>query len=121
MGLFTSHKVTLWMDLGEDPATYERLWARTVLTCRAEEHSGAVASMNGSVSTDGLALFIPPQLGYADPASFTGEGWTLRSGDYVQVGVSAESEPPAGAYRLTGVKKCCLHGERVHHWEVSAQ
>lgn len=121
MGLFTSHKVTLWMDLGEDPVTYKRTWARRVIVCRAEEKSGSVASMNGSVSTDGLALFIPPQPGYVDPDSFTEEGWTLRDGDSAQVGVSEDTTPPAGSCRLTGVIKCCLHGDRVHHWEVSAE
>jgi hypothetical protein len=123
-----AHTVTLYNALGEVDrrATY----ARTVLAgVRVEAKSGAVASMAGSTSTDGLLVFIPGAIGgYVEPEVYVGQGWTLREGDLLVVGECTSDIPPVAVtqleatrevYRIKGFETLRLRDEHVHHWEVA--
>lgn len=127
--LMRAHTVTLYNALGEVDrhATY----ARTVLAgVRVQESSGAVASLSGKVSTDGVLVFIPGDTaGFVEPEAYTGEGWTLREDDLLVIGECDSDVPPATVqqleatrevYRLTGYRTCtgAARGS-VHHWEVA--
>lgn len=140
-GLMSTATVTLYNATGEVDrrATY----LRTVLAgVRAEETSGAVATMQGRTSADGLALYIPGTLsGYVEPEAFIGRplsspygvpssgGWTVRPGDLVVAGICELEIPPATVqqleegrrvYRVTGVETLADRRGRIHHLEVSA-
>jgi hypothetical protein len=121
------HVVTLYNALGEVDrrATY----ARTVIFgVRIEESSGAVASMSGADSTDGVLVFIPGRTpGFVAPEDYRGDGWTLREGDLLVVGECDSDIPPVSlaqlektreVYRIKGFETMRL-GERIHHWEVA--
>jgi len=123
------HTVTVYNALAGTGRTAAYL--RTVVSgVRAEESSGAVATMQGRSSSDGITLFVPGSLpGYAEPESFAGAGsWTLRAGDIVVAGVCGLELPPATVqqlssgrriYRLTGVETFRDRRGRVHHLEAA--
>jgi hypothetical protein len=128
MALMRAHTVTLYNSLGE--ADRQMTYARTVLTgVRVEESSGAVASLAGKASTDGITLYIPGSTpGYVEPTAYAGSGWTLKDGDIIAIGDAGSDIPPgtvqelAGlcrVYRIKGVERFSLRGDRVHHWEVA--
>ena len=115
------HTVTLYNRLPE--VARVAAWRRTVLAgVRVEEKSGAVASLIGSTSTDGVLVFIPGGIGgYVAPEAFTNTGWTLREGDVLVVGehtAAAPDETASETYRIKGVETLRLRS-RVHHWEVA--
>jgi hypothetical protein len=134
--------VTVYNALGE--ADRHAAYRRTVLRgVRAEETSGAVATMQGRSSADGLLLFVPGALpGYVEPEHFTGSAvaspfavpgaggsWTLRDGDLVVWGLCELEMPPTSiqqleqgrrVYRITGVETLRDRRGLVHHLEVSA-
>lgn len=122
--------VTLYNALGETDrrATY----GRTVLErVRVQESSGAVAALAGSVSTDGLTVFIPGGTsGYVAPEVYVGTGWTLREDDLLVVGECTSDIPPVTVqqleasrevYRITGIETLSVWARGVHHWEVAAE
>lgn len=141
-GLMRTDTVTLYNALGE--VERRAAYRRTVLSgVRAEETSGAVATMQGRTSTDGLMLFVPGGMaGYVEPQDFVAsplaspygvpapEGsWTIREGDLVAAGVCELELPPATisqleqgrrVYRVTGVEALKDRRGRIRHLEVSA-
>ena len=125
--LMHTHTVTLYNSLGEvdRKATFQRTVLRGV---RVERKSGAVATMNGQLSTDGLMVYIPPMTLYVEPEGYDGEGWTLRPGDLLTVdestteiptGTVAQVEAVREVFRITGVQRCDFTSG-LHHFEVAA-
>ncbi len=114
------HTITVYNAAGEVDrhATYTHA---TVEGVRIEERSGAVASMAGRTSTDGVMIFIPAfGRGYVAPESFVGVGWTLRAGDRIAFGRHGEVCPDH-AWVITGVEPIRrVHGSAVS-FEVSAR
>ena len=128
-GLMRSHTVTVYNALGEIDRV--AAYRRTVLEgVRVEERSGAVATMQGRSSTDGVMVYIPGTVaGFVDSRDYDGdEGWTLRAGDFIAIGECELDLPPATVpmleadshvFRITGVEPLTDRRGRVHHWEVS--
>ena len=74
---------------------YNETWYPTVLQgVEAQEVTGKTESKDGSKPADTCSLHIPEKLmsGYHRPKAYTGEGYTVREGDFFVIG-DFSSEP----------------------------
>lgn len=108
-------------------------WRRTVLSgVYFDIIKGAVARKTGVTSADSALLIIPMKLpcvaDFAEPAAYSGTGWTLKSGDYIAIGEIAHdisSSPKelrefCETFVITAVD-IKNHGGNMAHWEVNAK
>lgn len=115
------HIITIYNRLSEVDrrATFSHA---VIAGVRLEERSGAVASMLGRVSTDGVFVMVPMDStrGYVAPEAFSGTGWTLREGDVIAFGAQDASTPPSPSWVITGIERMERRSGRIVAFEVSA-
>lgn len=82
-------------------------------------------SLNGVdlVRGNGVSVYVlMSEPGYVSPNEYTGNGWTLKTDDYIAKGIIDTFDPKTpNAYKITSVSVKDYGSSNMQHFEMSAE
>lgn len=118
MSLLYPHTITVYNRLGGEGRS--GIWQRTVLVGAARIFNpvGTTRAPGGDRAAASPSAIIAPA-DYVAPADFTpgSAGWTLRPRDMVATGAWTLSDPPKGAFTVSGAEAVRV-GAAIDHVEA---
>ncbi len=127
MTMRTNTDCTVFNQYHPTPKT--TAWKATYLDAAFWEDTHAIRMGKADVAySDSVRVFIPFAVGVGksivEPTSFSGQGWTLKPGDYLVKGKASwpGDNQPAKHFphciSITEVATCDFGSSAMRHWEV---